>query len=86
MRFIYKTTHISAFIYHKLQNMVPNQSLDNHVFLLFGWQIILLKKACMLIKTLQRKAKLAKKVCTYKFSIFSAANCHRVLNLSPTLC
>ena len=27
-----QTTHISASIYHKLQNLAPNQSLDNYVF------------------------------------------------------
>ena len=27
----YKTTHILAAIYHKLQNMVPDQSLDNYL-------------------------------------------------------
>ena len=25
-----------------------------------------------------KESKIAKKVCTYKFSIFSAANCHRI--------
>ena len=25
-----------------------------------------------------KESKIAKKVCTYRFSIFSAANCHRV--------
>ena len=40
MGFIYKTTHISASIYHKLENLVPNQSLDNYVFLSFGRQFI----------------------------------------------
>ena len=32
MGVIYKTTVISAAIYYKLQNLVPNQSLDTYVF------------------------------------------------------
>ena len=42
----------------------------------------------MLMKPLEMKAKLAEKVKggTYKISIISAANCHRVLNLERNLC
>ena len=61
MGFIYRTAHTSASIYHNLQNLVPNQSLDNNVlFYYLVYNLANLKKVCMLIKTLQRKAKIAK--------------------------
>ena len=59
---IYKTTPISAAINYKFLNVVPDQSLDNFVlFCYFGKQIIVFKKACMLMKPLEMKAKLAGK-------------------------
>ena len=42
----------------------------------------------MLMKPLEMKAKLAKKIKggTYKMSIISAVNCRRVLNLELKIC
>ena len=59
---IYKTTPISAAINYKFPNLVPNQSLDN--FVLFCYlvsKLSNLKTACMLMKPLEMKAKLAEK-------------------------
>ena len=80
------TTHISAIIYHKLQNFVPYQSLDIFSFiLLFDRLIIIFEYSYILMKTLYMREKIAGNIrgCTYKVTIISAANCSRVLNLAP---
>ena len=59
---IYKTTPISAAISYKFPNLIPNKSLDNCVlFCYLASKLSNLKKACMLMKPLEMKAKLAEK-------------------------
>ena len=59
---IYKTTPISAAINYKCPNLVTHQSLDHIVlFCYLVSKLSNLKKAYMLMKPLEMKAKLAEK-------------------------